>query len=191
MARPALLSTVKARLLLAFFTLAAAALVLAAVGWRGLSNTEQALQSLQQEVQPDISRSLELAERTANLAALAPYVAEASSPFQLQGEAEALRQKAREVLALARAIPHLEAAAPRLQPLLDRLEQALDELITLTRQDLFLREDLRQHLFALERLGERLAGADTAAARAPLERQLDRLVAALGADGEGLEVLQR
>jgi len=146
----------RTRLLLAFTVLSSAAMVLALVGWLGLSNTDDALQAFEQQALPDISRSLELAERTANLAAVAPYVASASSPFMLEGLSRTLEDKIATVLALAKEIPQLDASAPNLQALLEQLERTVDELIDLTRQQLFIREDIRQYEYQLRVLGERL-----------------------------------
>ena len=141
--------SVRVRLLLAFAVLSFSAMVLAIVGWVGLSNTESAFFQFEQQALPDISRSLELAERTANLAAVAPYVATASGPFVLQGENKLLRQKIDTVLTLARDLPQLDAAAPNLKNLLVRLNLTINELIELTRQQLFLREDVRQYSYQL------------------------------------------
>ncbi|OMH25968.1 hypothetical protein BGP75_25075 [Motiliproteus sp. MSK22-1] len=151
--------SVRARLLLTFAVLSCSAMTLAIVGWLGLSNTESAFLQFEQQALPDISRSLELAERTANLAAVAPYVASASGPFILQGENQLLRQKIKTVLTLARDLPQLDAAAPNLKNLLVRLDLTIDELIELTRQQLFLREDVRQFSYRLGLL-DRLPGSD-------------------------------
>ncbi|NVK41378.1 MAG: PAS-domain containing protein [Oceanospirillaceae bacterium] len=143
--------SVRARLLVAFACIMVAALVLAFVGWRGLTDTESALEELRREILPDISHSLELAERTASLASLAPFVAEASSPSQLQHDRERLQQRVQQLKQLAGRIRHLESA-PQLRQLLERLYGTLDELIALTQQELFQREDLRQLLYRLEAL---------------------------------------
>ncbi|MGD8709512.1 MAG: PAS-domain containing protein, partial [Ectothiorhodospiraceae bacterium] len=176
--------TVRVRLLLAFSTLAVAAMVLAVVGWRALSNTQSALQGFDERVLPDISRSLELAERTANLAALAPYVSEANVPFQVQAESEAFRQRVQKVLALAGRIPDLTDAAPRLPGLLERLNKTLTELVGLIQRDLYLREDIRQHLYRLGQLRRRLdAEPEGSRADTVMRPVMDALLAASSADG--------
>jgi hypothetical protein len=135
----------RARLLVAFACITLAALALAIVGWRGLSDTEQSLERLREEILPDISHSLELAERTASLASLAPFVAEASAPFQLQHDRKQLLERVQQLKELAGRIRHL-TSAPVLRSLLEKLYATLDELIFLTQQELFQREDLRQLL---------------------------------------------
>ena len=181
----------KTRLLLAFSILFLAAMGLALVGWLGLSNTERALQSFERRALPDIAQSLELAERTANLAAVAPYVASTRSPFMLRGLSQTLEEKIQRVLKLARQTPQLDAAAPNLRALLERLERTVNELIELTRAQLFLREDIRQFEYRLNGLGESLAGSSTPR-REALLRQLELLLAASQAPSdERLARLQR
>ncbi|WP_435100357.1 PAS-domain containing protein [Arhodomonas sp. AD133] len=170
-------ASVRARLLLAFTILAIAALLLAAVGWRSLTNTDRAMQGFNERVLPEIARSLELAERAANLAALAPYVAEVNVPFQLQAESAALRERIGNVLALARRIPDLEDAAPGLPALVGRLDDTLTALIDKTRDGLYLQEDIRQHLY---RIGQLRDDADNGPAALP--PALTALTAAAAAD---------
>ena len=82
-------TSVRARLLLAFAVIFASAMALALVGWLGIRDTRDALRDFQSHVLPDVSRSLELSQRIAAIAAMAPYVAESTRPFQLQAEAQA------------------------------------------------------------------------------------------------------
>jgi len=149
--------SVRGQLLLAFSILFASAMVLGLVGWWGMHNTRDALQNLQSQALPGIARSLEFAQRTASLAAAAPYVAESHQPFQLQSEADALRARMREVASLAEQLPHVEAPILDLKPSLTALDAAIEGLIEVTRSDLFLREDLRERLFQLDS-GRALAG---------------------------------
>ena len=144
------------RLLLAFLVLATSTIGLAFMGWRSLNDTEQAVAAFEQHSLPEISRSLELAERTANLAAMAPYLAGVSSPFMLQGLSQTLEEKIRHVLELAATLPQLDAASPDLQPLLEQLERNTNNLINTTRQTLFIREDIRQAGYRLHQLQGRL-----------------------------------
>jgi len=152
----------RTRLLLAFTILSVSAMILALVGWQGLNNTDRALNIFEQQALPDISRSLELAERTANLAAIAPYVTSAGTPYMLEGLSQTLKTKIEKVLSLAQSIPQLDAAAPNLQNLLQRLDITVNELIELTRQHLFLREDLREYEYRLRSLVDEAERFDTA-----------------------------
>ncbi len=143
---------VRTRLMLAFFFLIFATLTLATVSWTILQDANRALTAFQADALPDISRSLELAERTSNLAAAAPYLTNAASASTLRSESEDLQERTRLVLALADSIPELEKTAPRLQQLLTQLEQTVTRLVELTNQRLFLREDLLQFEYDIDSL---------------------------------------
>ena len=71
-------TSVRSRLLLAFAIIFVSAMALALVGWIGIRDTRDALRDFQSHVLPDVARALELSQRTAAIAALAPYVAESS-----------------------------------------------------------------------------------------------------------------
>ncbi|WP_020681467.1 PAS-domain containing protein [Marinobacterium rhizophilum] len=172
----------RARLLVAFACIILAALALAIVGWRGLSDTERSLERLREEILPDISHSLELAERTASLASLAPFVAEASAPFQLQHDRQQLQQRVEQLKNLAGRIRHL-TSAPALRTLLEKLYATLDELIFLTQQELFQREDLRQLLYELQQIGSPVANVQSQA--------VDQLIAAASASSRELALIER
>jgi len=143
--------SVRARLLLAFSVLFLAAMVLAFVGWRGIQGARQALTDFQTRTLSDIAISLELAQRTAAVTALAPYVTEANRPFQLQTESQVLRSRMRETEQLTQRLSPSGRERLGLDPTLVALNRAVEELIEVTRRDLFLREDLRERLYALER----------------------------------------
>lgn len=168
------------RLLLAFLILATSTIALAFMGWRSLNDTEQALAVFEQHSLPEISRSLELAERTANLAAIAPYLAAVSSPFMLQGLSQTLEAKIRHVLALAASLPQLDAATPDLQPLLEQLEKNTNNLINTTRQTMFLREDIRQASFRLHHLDHGLISPN----RGDIDDLINQLLLATRAEDE-------
>ena len=97
--------SVRSRLLLVFAVFFASAMALALMGWLGIRDTREALQDFQSHVLPDVTRSLELSQRIAAIAAMAPYVAESTRPFQLQAEAQALLARVDEAEKLAAAMP--------------------------------------------------------------------------------------
>src|SRR5438105_7844458 len=78
---------VRTRLLAAFGILLAAAVALAIVGWLGMRSMQRELAGYEQEVLPGIARALELAERTAQLAAIAPHLADSRTPETLETNA--------------------------------------------------------------------------------------------------------
>jgi hypothetical protein len=63
---------VRTRLLAAFTILLLAGVALAVVGWLGMRSMQRELAGYEEEVLPGIARALQLAERTAQLAAIAP-----------------------------------------------------------------------------------------------------------------------
>lgn len=162
--------SVRSRLLLAFALLFLSAMILACVGWLGVSDTRDALRDFQSHVLPDVSRSLELSQRTAAIAAMAPYVAESNRPFQLQAEASALRARLDEAEQLAITLPRNKRGELEVQPALLALKASIEELIEVTRKDLFLQEDLREYLYRLEQARSSLRK------RGPAAEKLDGLL---------------
>ena len=142
-------SSVRSRLLLVFAVIFSSAMALAVVGWIGIRDTRDALRDFQSHVLPDVTRSLELSQRIAAIAAMAPYVAESTRPFQLQAEAQALLTRVDEADKLAATIPDERAGELNVRPALIALKASVGELIEVTRQDLFLQEDLREYLYRL------------------------------------------
>ena len=142
-------TSVRSRLLLVFLVFFTSAMALALVGWIGIRDTRDALRDFQSHVLPDVARALELSQRTSAIAAMAPYVAESTRPFQLQGEAQALLDRLAEIEHLSLALPRERSQELNLAPALVALKSSIEELIEVTRKDLFLREDLREYLYRL------------------------------------------
>ena len=142
-------TSVRSRLLLSFAVIFASAMALALVGWIGIRDTRDALRDFQSHVLPDVARALELSQRTAAIAAMAPYVAESTRPFQLQSEEQALLARLSETEHLAMALPEERNRELDVGPALVALKVSITELIEVTRKDLFLKEDLREYLYRL------------------------------------------
>ena len=159
-------ASVRSRLLLAFAVIFASTMALAFVGWIGMRDTEDALRDFQSHVLPDVARSLELSQRTAAIAAMAPYVAESTRPFQLQSEADELLARLAEAERLAAGLPAERQRELDVAPALGALKGSIVELIEVTRKDLFLQEDLREHFYRLAGFSEETppAGVQDAAA---------------------------
>ncbi len=157
-------TSVRSRLLLAFAVIFASAMALALVGWIGIRDTRDALRDFQSHVLPDVARALELSQRTAAIAAMAPYVAESTRPFQLQSEEQALLARLSEAERLALALPPDRNRELDVGPALVALKVSITELIEVTRKDLFLKEDLREYLYRLASASSELppmAGRET------------------------------
>ena len=147
-------ASVRSRLLLAFAVIFASTMALAVVGWIGMRDTEIALRDFQSHVLPDVTRSLELSQRTAAIAAMAPYVGDSTRPFQLQSEAHALLARLAEAERLAGELPGDRHRDLNVAPALAALKASITELIDVTRRDLFLKEDLREYFYRLTSASE-------------------------------------
>ena len=180
-------TSVRARLLLSFGVLVLSAALLALVGWLGMRSTAQSLESFRTGVLPEVAVSLELSQRTAAIAAIAPYVADSTLPFQLQSEASAMQARMAEAERLAASLPSGSRLAKELVPVLAQVRRNVEELIDITRADLFLQEDLKELLYRLDGVRASVpTGQDGADARGLL---LEIESAALASDAGVLDRL--
>ncbi|HEX7689891.1 MAG TPA: PAS-domain containing protein, partial [Burkholderiaceae bacterium] len=150
--------SLRRRWFVAITILGGATALLAAAGVVALRDTGRQLASYNEQVLPDVAKSLELAERVSHLAATAPYVAEAAIASKLNQESAELKKLQAEVGRQA-VSPSLRAQTSDLSPVLSALQTSIDELIRVKREDLFLREDLRAQLFVLDELRTRARAA--------------------------------
>lgn len=154
----ALIGRVRFRLLAAFTALLVAAVVLAGVGWWGMRSTQRALAGVEHELLPTISHALELAQRTTQLALVAPKLSESATEAELEahrGTALALLQQ------IQRRSVDLQPAVELqrlIGPLHDELSRQLETLIALTRGKQQLQARLQAQRLELERLGAALHG---------------------------------
>ncbi|WP_284618911.1 hybrid sensor histidine kinase/response regulator [Aquabacterium humicola] len=157
--RGAFIDRVRWRLLAAFFVLLFAAIALAGVGWWGMRSTQRALAGVEHDLLPNISHALELAQRTTQLALVAPKLSESAT----EAELEAHRASAQDLLQqIRRRSVDLQPARELQQvigPLHEQVGRQLETLITLTRDKQRLQQALALQRRQLERLGERLHGA--------------------------------
>ena len=160
---------VRTRLLAAFLVLLVAALTLTVVGWWGMRSTQQALAGVERDLLPNISHALELAQRTTQLAALAPKLSDSATQQELEANRSAveglLEQIHRNTVDL-QPTPELQGVLAHLQ---EGVGQHLRTLVELTRRKQALQARLDQQLARLERLGsalhdERAPPADPAVA---------------------------
>ncbi len=147
------LHRVRTRLLAAFSTLMLAAVALMAVGWYGMRSTQQALAGFEGALLPSIAHALELAERTAQLAAIAPKLSDARTAEALEGNIanveELLDQIHRRSVDL-RPTREMQSALDRLQPVVGRDVAAL---IALARQKRASYQRFQEQLADLDRIG--------------------------------------
>jgi signal transduction histidine kinase/ActR/RegA family two-component response regulator/HAMP domain-containing protein len=150
--------SLRRRWFVAITILGGATALLAAAAVVALRDTGRQLASYNEQVLPDVAKSLELAERVSHLAATAPYVAEAAIASKLNQESAELKKLQAEVDRQAGS-PSLRTQTSDLAPVLSALQSSIDELIQVKREDLFLREDLRAQLFVLDELAAQARGA--------------------------------
>jgi signal transduction histidine kinase/CheY-like chemotaxis protein/HAMP domain-containing protein len=143
-------TSVRQRWNLTVWALVATTVVLAVTGVVSLLGARQAASVFDEKVLPNVSKSLELAERVSHLSATAPYVAEVAIVSKLAQDSAELKTRQDEVQALMRALPLVRENATELAGLLGQLLSSVDELVDVKRRDLFLREDMQSWLFALE-----------------------------------------
>ena len=143
-------TSVRQRWNLTVWALVATTGVLAVTGVVSLLSARQAASVFDEKVLPNVSKSLELAERVSHLSATAPYVAEVAIVSKLSQDSAELKTRQDEVQALMRALPLVRENAAELAGLLGQLLSSVDELVDVKRRDLFLREDMQSWLFALE-----------------------------------------
>ena len=181
-------TSVRARLLLSFGVLVLSAALLALVGWLGMRSTAQSLESFRTGVLPEVAVSLELSQRTAAIAAIAPYVADSTLPFQLQSEASAMQARMAEAERLAASLPSGSQLAKDLVPVLAQVRRNVEELIDVTRADLFLQEDLKELLYRLDSVRASVPTGQSGADARGLLREVES--AALASDASVLDRLE-
>ncbi len=147
---------IRARLLAAFVTLLAAAIVLTLVGGLGMRGTQDALAEFQQDVMPGIANALELAERTAQLAAIVPHLAEARTREQLQSSAGVVEGLLADLDRRSGHLSPVSELQPVMSRLLENVGRDLSSLIALTRQRQATQSRLRDQVLRLDRVGAQL-----------------------------------
>lgn len=147
---------VRTRLLAAFGVLLVAAVALALVGWSGLRSMQRELAGYEEEVLPGIARALELAERTAQLAAIAPHLADSRTPETLETNAAVVAGLLDDVRRRSQALQ------PEVSRRLEGVDRDLSDLILLTRRRQSLDARLERQIALLDRLGSRIHAAGSA-----------------------------
>lgn len=134
---------VHGRLMVTLGALAGLTLLAGVTGWLGFSRTESALETLQANSLSDLSLVLTLAERSASLAARAPYIAELRSGGQIEAGRQEIEQRLAEFTALAVSLPRLSQQniptptdVPSVVRLAARLEGILRALLDVTEEQL-------------------------------------------------------
>ncbi|GAA0838077.1 MULTISPECIES: PAS-domain containing protein [Marinomonas] len=127
------------------------AFFMVAIGWQSMRVSEATLSDFEAKTLPEISTSLTLAEGVAQLAATAPYTAGSGRPFQLQTESKRIHLR---ILALRGVANSLLDSSFRqsIDIRLDDLQKTLEELVSLVREELYIREDSYAQQFRIRHI---------------------------------------
>ena len=152
------MQTVKAKLLVAVCLFVILNVVVGTIGWRGFSNTEQALILLRDQSLPDIGKAMELAKRSSAVAAIAPFISSIQVVNKLNDESAKLDDQLVELNLLVDAVEAgsavTEGAGQRKAgDLARKLEADLHELVRNTRQSLDIRSDILELRYAFDGRG--------------------------------------
>ncbi|WKB53331.1 ATP-binding protein [Eleftheria terrae] len=147
---------VRTRLLAAFLILLVAALSLATVGWVGMRGAQQAVAGFEGELLPNIADALELAERTTQLAAVAPKLGESRSAGEFDADAAAVEDLLQQIGRHAGSLPSGGELSGRLAGLQGEVKRDLTQLLALTRRKLELQQAFEAQLARLEQVGSEL-----------------------------------
>jgi len=150
------LDRVRTRLLAAFGVLLVAAFALAIVGWFGMRSTQQALAGLEDDLLPNIARALELAQRTTQLAAIAPKLAESRSEAELAANRATVEDLLGQIQRRSADLQPTGALQGVLHRLHDDVGRYITALIELTQRKQALQARFQQQLARVDRIGQRL-----------------------------------
>ena len=153
------LDRVRTRLLAAFVILLFAAIALALVGWLGMRSMQRELAGYEDDVLPGIARALELAERTAQLAAIAPHLADSQTPETLETNAAVVAGLLDDIRRRSSTLPPSGEWQPAMSRRLEGVDRDLSNLVMLTKLRQSVDARLERQITTLGRLGTRIHAA--------------------------------
>jgi len=151
---------VRTRLLAAFAILLIAGVALAIVGWLGMRSMQRELAGYEQEVLPGIARALELAERTAQLAAIAPHLADSRTPETLETNAAVVAGLLDDIKRRSTSMPPSGELQPAMSRRLEGVDRDLSNLIMLTKLRQSIDARLERQIIVLSGIGTRIHAAE-------------------------------
>ncbi|WP_434362019.1 PAS-domain containing protein [Parasalinivibrio latis] len=152
-----MITTIRSKLTLAISTLLALTIMLTVVALTTLWENQRILDDVAGETLDDINTALSLSESVAQIAAMAPYAADAARPFQIQNEKQRLQERIDELQATTRKL-HDQNVATELNRRVQAVEKAITRLLSNVERELFIREDLMAEQFALDPISNLPAG---------------------------------
>jgi signal transduction histidine kinase len=163
--------SVRAKLITTFLLLFSIALAVVAVGVLGMRANQNALDEYEANVVPEIARSLELSDKVAQLAAVAPSMMLADSPDLLHSDAEVLRGLLGDIRRLSPGSDDAGGrrvkAGERLDVVddLDAIDQDLARLLVVSGRQRQLKEELGALRLANDEIGDGIARRKSLVAR--------------------------
>ncbi len=151
---------VRTRLLAAFAILLIAGVALAIVGWLGMRSMQRELAGYEQEVLPGIARALELAERTAQIAAIAPHLADSRTPETLETNAAVVAGLLDDIKRRSTSLPPSGELQPAMSRRLEGVDRDLSNLIMLTKLRQSIDARLERQIIVLSGIGTRIHAAE-------------------------------
>lgn len=173
--------SIQRRLVLAMGGLVAVSLLAGLVGWIGLYRSETQLVDMQARSLQDLRHVLDLAERSARLAARAPALTQAEDTARFSRAAEDLQAELQALNAIARTLPSSLATkamptdVPSVVRLLDRLDSIVQHLMPVAERRLQARRELRRLRLMAAEMDD--AGAASLVLQAIASSDPDRITA--------------
>lgn len=156
--------TLQNKALAAFIVGIGLALGLIVVTWQGLKQTQAAVNEFEGLLIPEIRNALTLSDEAAQIVAMAPYLASAGRPMQLQTERQRLQNRYELAYSLSEKLQN-PAVREELQVSLADIQADLNRLAELVYDELFIREDLLAAQFEVDQRAD--DGTDAGAAMSP------------------------
>jgi signal transduction histidine kinase/HAMP domain-containing protein len=147
---------VRTRLFTTFVVLFVLTIAVVLVGIRGMRDNQRTLDEFEAGVMPEIARVLELSEKVAQLAAVAPSVADTDAPTRLGDDTELLRTLLGEIRRLSSGLPSQTDAKLDASSMLDGIDRDLAELLLLSNERHGLQQQLQQQRDRLYALSDAL-----------------------------------
>ena len=147
---------VRTRLFAAFVLLFALTLAVVIVGIGGMRENQRALDEFEASVMPDIAKVLELAEKAAQLAAVAPSIADTDSPSLLENDNELVRSLLNEIHHLSASLSSRVDEKLDATSMMEGIDRDLARLVGLSGERRQLQRVLQMQRNHLDELGETL-----------------------------------
>jgi signal transduction histidine kinase/HAMP domain-containing protein len=147
---------IRTRLTAAFVALLLLTAVMAVTGITGMRHNQRALDEFEAGVMPEIARVLELAEKVAQLAAVAPSIADADAHSPSRDDQILVRTLLVEIRRLSGDLPTQAGTRLEASAMLDGIDRDLTSLLALSSERRSLQAVLREHRAALDAVGDRM-----------------------------------